>query len=56
MKLLTIEVEDTVSTTAFTIDADVTVTKDGDTISGVLRAKTQMSDPSLEGDYHITPA
>jgi len=47
MKILTIECPDTVDLTPFNIDAKITFTAGADSAEGILRAKSEASNPKL---------
>lgn len=55
MKLLVIQFEDTVDTSPLPKGTQVTVGDGTTTLSGEVMASVDILEPSLEGDYHITP-
>lgn len=55
MKLLVIQFEDSVDISPLPKGTKVTVGDDTTTLPGEVMASVDILEPSLEGDYHITP-
>ncbi len=55
MKLLVIQFEDTVDISPLPKGTKVTVTDGTTTLPGEVMASVDIVEPSLEGDYHLTP-